>query len=92
MWGVVEHSGRIDDLLSTYSEGWSLERMAAVDRNILRIGTYELLWCPDVPDAVAISEALELARLLSTDESPVFINGLLGRLLEVRPHLALDPS
>ena len=92
VWGVVEHSGRIDDLLSTYSEGWSLERMAAVDRNILRIGTYELLWCPDVPDAVAISEALELARLLSTDESPVFINGLLGRLLEVRPHLALDPS
>ena len=92
VWGVVEQSGRIDDLLSTYSEGWSLERMAAVDRNILRIGTYELLWCPDVPDAVAISEALELARLLSTDESPVFINGLLGRLLEVRPHLALDPS
>ena len=92
VWGVVEHSTRIDDLLSTYSQGWSLERMPAVDRNILRIGTYELLWRDDVPDAVAISEAVELARSLSTDESPSFVNGLLGRLLEVRPSLALDPS
>jgi N utilization substance protein B len=92
VWGVVEHSTRIDDLLATYSQGWSLERMPAVDRNILRIGTYELLWRDDVPDAVAISEAVELARSLSTDESPSFVNGLLGRLLEVRPSLVLDPS
>ena len=70
---------RIDDLLSTYSEGWTLERMPAVDRNLLRIGTYELLWGDDVPDAVAISEAVTLAKSLSTDESPTFVNGLLGR-------------
>jgi N utilization substance protein B len=92
VWGVVEHATRIDDLLATYSQGWSLDRMPAVDRNILRIGTYELLWRDDVPDAVAISEAVELARSLSTDESPSFVNGLLARLLEVRPSLALDPS
>lgn len=92
VWGVVEHATRIDDLLATYSQGWSLERMPAVDRNVLRIGAYELLWRDDVPDAVAISEAVELVRSLSTDESPSFVNGLLARLLEVRPTLALDPS
>jgi N utilization substance protein B len=90
VYGVVEHGDRIDDLLTTYSQGWSLDRMPAVDRNLLRIGVYELLWEDDVPDAVAISEAVLLARSLSTDESPSFINGLLGRILEVRPRLALD--
>ena len=63
--------------------------MPAVDRNLLRLGTFELLWCPDIPDAVAITEAVNLARQLSTDESPAFVNGLLGRILEVRPRLAL---
>ena len=92
VWGVVEHATRIDELLATYSLGWTIDRMPAVDRNILRIGAYELLWRDDVPDAVAISEAVELARSLSTDESPSFVNGLLARLLEVRPKLALDPS
>jgi N utilization substance protein B len=90
VYGVVEHGDRIDDLLSTYSQGWTLDRMPAVDRNLLRIGVYELLWEDDVPDAVAISEAVTLARSLSTDESPSFINGLLGRILEVKPRLALD--
>ncbi len=90
VYGVVEHGDRIDDLLSTYSQGWTLDRMPAVDRNLLRIGVYELLWEDDVPDAVAISEAVTLARSLSTDESPAFINGLLGRILEVKPRLALD--
>jgi N utilization substance protein B len=90
VYGVVEHGDRIDDLLSTYSQGWTLDRMPAVDRNLLRIGVYELLWEDDVPDAVAISEAVTLARSLSTDESPTFINGLLGRILEVKPRLALD--
>jgi transcription antitermination protein NusB len=90
VWGVVEHSSRIDDLLSTYSQGWTLDRMPAVDRNVLRIGTYELLWRDDIPDAVAISEAVELVKSLSTDESPAFVNGLLARILEVRPSLALD--
>jgi N utilization substance protein B len=90
VWGVVEHADRIDDLLSTYSLGWTLDRMPAVDRNVLRIGTYEILWADDIPDAVAISEAVVLVKSLSTDESPSFVNGLLSRILEVKPTLALD--
>jgi len=77
-------------LLSTYSMGWTLDRMPAVDRNLLRIGTYELLWSDDVPPAVAISEAVELAKSLSTEESASFVNGLLARILEIKPKLALD--
>ncbi len=87
--GVTAHRERIDSLLATYSQGWTLDRMPAVDRNVLRVGTYELLWEPDVPDAVAISEAVNLAKDLSTDESPGFVNGLLGRLLELKPTLAV---
>jgi N utilization substance protein B len=79
--GVAEHRAAIDRLLSDYSEGWTLDRMPGVDRAVLRIGLYELLWAADVPDAVAIDEAVELAKLLSTDESPKFINGILGRVL-----------
>jgi N utilization substance protein B len=92
--GVTRHREYIDELLSSYSMGWSLERMPAVDRAILRIGAYELLWRDDVPDAVAIDEAVSLAQELSTDESSSFVNGLLGRLLELKPRLALgsDPS
>ena len=87
--GVHEHAALIDDLLTTHSQGWALERMPAVDRNILRIGVYELLWQNQVPDAVAISEAVTLAADLSTDDSPAFVNGLLGRLLQLKPTLAL---
>lgn len=83
--GVVEHRSEIDERLSTYSVGWSLERMAAVDRSILRMGCYELLWRDDIPDAVAIAEAVELAGELSTEESSSFVNGVLARILEVRP-------
>ena len=83
--GVVEHRDRIDEILSTYAEGWTLDRMPAVDRAILRIALYELLWCADIPDAVAIDEAVELAKSLSTDESPRFVNGLLGRVALVKP-------
>jgi N utilization substance protein B len=83
--GVVAHRVEIDERLSTYSVGWSLERMAAVDRSILRIGCFELLWCDDIPDAVAIAEAVELAGELSTEESSSFVNGVLARILEVRP-------
>jgi N utilization substance protein B len=79
--GVSEHRAAIDQLLTEYSEGWTLDRMPGVDRAVLRIGLYELLWAADVPDAVAIDEAVELAKLLSTDESPKFINGILGRVL-----------
>jgi transcription antitermination protein NusB len=85
--GVQAHRQRIDELLSAHAVGWTLDRMPAVDRNILRIGTYELLWADDVPDGVAISEAVQLARELSTDASPSFVNGLLARLLELKPTL-----
>jgi N utilization substance protein B len=87
--GVHAHQQRIDGLIAEHAQGWALERMPAVDRNILRIGAYELLWADDIPDAVAISEAVQLARDLSTDASPAFVNGLLARLLELKPTLAL---
>jgi len=86
--GVVAHQERIDDLLSSYAVGWTLDRMPAVDRNLLRIGAYEILYQDDVPDAVAVSEAVSLARELSTDDSAGFVNGLLARLVEVKPQLA----
>ncbi len=87
--GVVANQVRIDELLSTYAEEWTLDRMPPVDLAILRIGTYELLWRDDVPDAVAVSEAVELAVSLSTDESPAFVNGLLARILMLKPSLAV---
>jgi N utilization substance protein B len=87
--GVAEHRDRIDELVATYSVGWTLDRMPIVDRNILRLGVYELLWNDEVPDGVAISEAVALATELSTDESPRFVNGLLSRLLELKPSLSL---
>ena len=83
--GVQAHRERIDELLGEHSQGWTLDRMPAVDRNILRIGLYELYWGSGVPDGVAISEAVLLARDLSTDGSPAFVNGLLARLVELRP-------
>ncbi|GAB3115679.1 transcription antitermination factor NusB [Janibacter alkaliphilus] len=85
--GVVAHAGEIDELLTTYSQGWSLERMPDVDRAILRLGAWEILHAEDVPDSVAISEAVALATELSTDESPRFVNGLLARIAEVKPTL-----
>ncbi|UNX53228.1 transcription antitermination factor NusB [Georgenia sp. TF02-10] len=85
--GVAEHLPEIDELLSTYSQGWALDRMPVVDRCILRLGTWELLYNDDVPDAVAVDEAVGLATELSTEESPGFVNGLLGRLLELKPTL-----
>jgi transcription antitermination protein NusB len=86
--GVVEHRERIDEVLTTYSKGWTLGRMPAVDRNVLRIGVYELLWGDDdVPDTVAVSEALHLVQDLSTDDSPAFVNGLLGSIQRDRATL-----
>ena len=87
--GVQEHIEQIDTLLSANAHGWTLDRMPAVDRNILRIGAFELLWNDAVPDAVAISEAVVLAGELSTDDSSSFVNGLLARLLELKPTLTL---
>ncbi len=85
--GVVAHQVRIDELLSTYAQEWTLERFPSVDLAILRLGVFELLWCPDVPDEVVVSQAVELASTLSTDDSPSFVNGLLGRLLQLKPVL-----
>ncbi|GAA2004231.1 MULTISPECIES: transcription antitermination factor NusB [Nocardioides] len=85
--GVVEHQARIDELLATYSEGWTLDRMPAVDRNVLRLGVFELLWADDVPDPVAVSEAMALVRDLSTDESPSFVNGVLGAVMRDKASL-----
>ena len=85
--GVTMHAARIDELISQYAEGWTLDRMPAVDRNVLRIGVYELLWADDVPDAVAINEAVLLAQDLSTDASPAFVNGLLAHIAELKPSL-----
>ncbi|MCW2502086.1 MAG: transcription antitermination factor NusB [Actinomycetia bacterium] len=86
--GVTAHRERIDELLTTYAEGWTLDRMPAVDRNILRVAIYELLWNDDVPDPVAIDEAVDLAKDLSTDESPRFVNGLLGRIQLLKENLS----
>lgn len=85
--GVVEHQARIDEVISTYSQDWSLARMPTVDRNALRIGVLEVLFVEDVPDAVAVSEAMELVRDLSTDESPAFVNGVLGTIVRDKPAL-----
>jgi transcription antitermination protein NusB len=83
--GVLAEQERIDELLSTHAHGWTLDRMPAVDRALLRIGTWEILYNDDVPDAVAVDEAVELARTLSTDDSPTFVNGLLGRIVDLKP-------
>ena len=87
--GVYAHRDQIDELLAAHATGWTLDRMPAVDRNILRIGVYELMWNDSVPDPVAISEAVALAGELSTDDSSSFVNGLLARLLQLKPTLTL---
>jgi N utilization substance protein B len=89
--GVAADRARIDEIVTGYAEGWTLERMPGVDRAILRLGVYELLWRGDVPDAVVIDEAVELAKALSTDDSPRFVNGVLARVLRDRAQL-LPPS
>ena len=85
--GYNKHAARIDDLISTYAVGWELDRMPMVDRNVLRLGAYELVWEDDVPDAVVLDEFVEIAKEYSTDESPAFVNGLLARLKELKPSL-----
>jgi N utilization substance protein B len=78
--GVARDRDRIDELISSYAEGWTIDRMPVVDRNLARIAVYELLYVPEVDDPVAISEAVELAKQMSTDDSPRFLNGILGRI------------
>jgi N utilization substance protein B len=85
--GVTEHAAHIDDLISAHLQGWTLERLPAVDRSILRVAVWELLHADDVPEAVAVDEAVELAKKLSTDESPAFVNGVLGQIMLVTPQI-----
>ncbi|MBB5118171.1 antitermination protein NusB [Streptomyces eurocidicus] len=85
--GYAEHVARIDELIATYAVDWDLDRMPVADRNIVRLGAYELIWEDGTPDAVAIDEAVQLAKEFSTDDSPAFVNGLLGRFKELKPSL-----
>ncbi|MFE7131107.1 transcription antitermination factor NusB [Streptomyces sp. NPDC057638] len=88
--GYAGHATRIDELIATYAVDWELDRMPVVDRNIIRLSAYELVWVDDVPDAVVIDEAVEIAKEFSTDDSPAFVNGLLGRFKELKPSLRRD--
>lgn len=87
--GVSVNRRKIDELISTYAMGWDMDRLPAVDRNIMRLALYEILWCQDLDDAVAIDEALSLAKDLSTDESASYIHGVLGRIASIKEGLAL---
>jgi len=80
--GVAEHADRVDELIDQHAHGWSIDRLPDVDRAILRMAVFELLWVDDVPDPVVIDEAVELARSLSTDDSPSYVNGVLGAILD----------
>ncbi|CPR12276.1 transcription antitermination protein NusB [Mycobacterium bohemicum DSM 44277] len=85
--GVGQHAAHIDDLISSHLQGWTLDRLPAVDRAILRVAVWELLYADDVPEPVAVDEAVQLAKELSTDESPAFINGVLGQVMLVTPQI-----
>lgn len=87
--GIGDNRRKIDELITTYSQGWDMDRMPAVDRNILRLGIYEILWTHAIPDGVAIDEALVLAKELSSDESAGFIHGVLGRISSIKASLAI---
>ena len=87
--GVSEHRRKIDELIATYAQGWDMDRLPAVDRSILRIGIYEIIWASQLPDAVAIDEALTLAKELSTDESAGYIHGVLGKIASIKESIYL---
>jgi N utilization substance protein B len=87
--GVSEHRRKIDELIATYAQGWDMDRLPAVDRSILRIGIYEIIWAQSLPDAVAIDEALILAQELSTDESAGYIHGVLGKIASIKESISL---
>jgi N utilization substance protein B len=87
--GIELNKRKIDELIATYAHGWDMDRMPVLDRNILRLAIFELLWSQSVPEAVAISEALELAANFSTEDSSKYINGVLGKVLEIKPDLVL---
>ncbi len=85
--GVTQHAAHIDDLIAAHLQGWTLDRLPAVDRSILRVAVWELLHATDVPEPVAVDEAVELAKKLSTDDSPGFVNGVLGQIMLVTPQI-----
>ena len=87
--GVTENKRKIDELISTYAQGWDMDRLPAVDRNILRLGIYEIVWSADLDDGIAIDEALTLAKELSTDESAGYIHGVLGRISSIKDSIAI---
>ena len=87
--GVTENKRKIDELIATYSQGWDMDRLPAVDRNILRLGIYEIVWSSDLDDGIAIDEALTLAKELSTDESAGYIHGVLGRISSIKESIAI---
>ena len=87
--GVSENTRKIDELITTYAQGWDMDRLPAVDRNILRLGIFEILWSSDVPTSVAIDEALMLAKELSSDESSKYIHGVLGRIASLKDTISI---
>lgn len=87
--GVDEHLVKIDELITTYAQDWDMDRMPAVDRNILRIAIFEILWVAEVDLKIACDEAVELAKSLSTDESSNYINGVLGRIVKLKDSIAI---
>jgi N utilization substance protein B len=88
--GVSSHREKIDELIHTYAEGWDMDRMPAIDRNLLRIALYEILWEPELNDQIAVSEAVELAQELSTKDSASYINGILGRVITLKSLISLE--
>lgn len=87
--GVVENRVKIDELIHTYAEGWDMDRMPTIDRNLLRIALYEILWSTSVDDKVAVNEAVEIASELSTKDSAAYINGVLGRIIVLKSVISL---
>lgn len=87
--GITENRRKIDELIATYAQGWDMDRLPAVDRNILRLGIYEIVWSTDLADGIAIDEALTLAKELSTDESAGYIHGVLGRISSIKESIAI---
>jgi len=82
--GVTEHSAKIDELIVTYAQGWDMDRMPAIDRNLLRLSIYEILWESALDDKIAVNEAVEMAAEISTTESSTYINGVLGRIIAIK--------
>ena len=87
--GVSDNRRKIDELITTYAQGWDMDRLPAVDRNILRLGIYEILWSTVVPMSVAIDEALMLAKELSSDDSSKYIHGVLGRIASIKDTISI---